>query len=453
VANIELPPSPSGVLPRQELLRLAGHSGGLHVSIYLPTARSGPRTRENPIRLKNLLHKAEEALIAGGIRPTEARGLLEPAHRLEEDYDFWQHQSEGLCLHIAPGIFRQHRLPLQFDELAVVSERFHVRPLLELFTADASFYVLAISMNEVRVFRCGRYSEQELSVVEMPRGMDDALWPDDPEKQRQFRAMRSAQGGETALFYNSEDAQEQLKEQLFRYFRQVDQSLHHLLRNESAPLVVAAVDYLHPIYADANSYSNLLQDGVMGNPEGVHPDELRAKAWELVEPLLQRERLRALERFGSLQGTGRTSSDIGEILRETAKGRVDILFVAHAAVVWARVSPDGQAFEPHAAAEPGDRDLVDLAAVQTLTHGGRIYQLGRTKCRRQARLLRFFDTEGSNGTDQMDETTAAHRLQELRCGVPHRARVGRARPTDAPAPSRRLLLPALRRESRRSAGA
>jgi hypothetical protein len=82
----------SGVLSRQELLRLAGHSGGLQVSIYLPTARSGPRKRESPIRLRNLLHKAEEALIAGGMRPTEARDLLEPAHRLEEDYDFWQHQ-------------------------------------------------------------------------------------------------------------------------------------------------------------------------------------------------------------------------------------------------------------------------------------------------------------------------------------------------------------------------
>jgi len=297
----KLPAQPSGVMSRDELLTLAEHRGGPHVSIYLPMERAGPQTRENPIRLKNLLRNAEEELVAGKMRPTEVRDLLEAARALEDDYQFWQHQAEGLCIYIAPGFFVQHRLPMRFPERVVVANRFHVRPLLELFTGDVYYYVLAISMGDVRVFRCGRYSEQELSVVDMPRSMDDALWPDDPEKQRQFRAMRSGQSGETALLYSPEYAQ-QTKEQLFHYFRQVDQSLHHLLRNESAPLVVAAVDYLHPIYAEANTYRHLLQEGVTGNPEGVQPDELRLKAWQLVEPHVRQARTQALERFQSLQG-------------------------------------------------------------------------------------------------------------------------------------------------------
>jgi hypothetical protein len=230
-------------------------------------------------------------------------------------------------------------------------------------------------MNEVRIFRCGHFSEQELSVAEMPRNMADALWPDDTEKQRQFRTMLSAQAGESAVFHSSEDATQQTKEQIFRYFRQVDQSLHHLLRNANAPLVVAAVDYLHPIYAEANTYRYLLGEGVSGNPEDVQPDELRLKAWQLVEPKVQRARQEALERFQMLQGTGRTSAQITEIAREAARGRVDTLLLARQGVVWASVSADGESFELHETPEPGDEDLMDFAAIRTVTQGGDLYAL------------------------------------------------------------------------------
>jgi hypothetical protein len=340
--------------------------------------RAGPQTRENPIRLKNLVRTAEEELIAGQMRPTLARDLLEPARELEDDSEFWQHHADGLCIHIAPGFYERYWLPLRFPELVVVSDRFHVKPLLELFTGDAYFYLLAISMNDVRVFRCGRYGEQELSVVDMPRSMDDALWPDDPERQQQFRnqpvAQASGKQGEFGVFHGSGDiVEDEIKERLFRYFRQVDQSLHHLLRNESAPLVVVAVDYLHPIYAQANSYRHLLPAGVMGNPESVQPDELRLKAWQLVERQIRQVRQESIGRFESLQGTGRTSAQIDEIAREAARGRIDTLFIARQGAVWARVSAGGETLELHDSQEPGDEDVVDLAAIRTIIQGGHLY--------------------------------------------------------------------------------
>lgn len=358
-------------------MTLALHHGGPHVSIYLATERAGPRTRENPTRLKNLVRSAEEELLAAGMRPTEARDLLEPARALEEDYDFWQHQSEGLCLHIAPGLFTRHLLPLRFEELVIVGDRFHTRPLLELFTEDAYFYLLAISMGDARVFRCSRYSEQELSIEGMPRSMADALWPDDPEKQRQFRTMLAAQSGEMALFHSSEDYQEQTKEQAFRYFRQVDQALHHLLREEAAPLVLAAVEYLQPIYADANTYAHLLPAGVKGNPEDVQPDELRMKAWQVVEPTAKVAQAKAVERFQSLQGTGRTSTRIEEVAREAARGRIDTLIIDREGIAWGHVSPDGETVELHEQPETNDEDVVDFSAIQTLRHGGSVHVLER----------------------------------------------------------------------------
>ena len=41
---------------------------------------------------------------------------------------------------------RIHRLPLAFETLVVVANRFHVKPLLPLFMGNGRFYVLAFSL-------------------------------------------------------------------------------------------------------------------------------------------------------------------------------------------------------------------------------------------------------------------------------------------------------------------
>ena len=63
--------------------------------------RAGVETLQNPVRCKNLLRQAEERLLAGGLRPLQAQELLEPVQQLFADFDFWQHQNDGLALFLA----------------------------------------------------------------------------------------------------------------------------------------------------------------------------------------------------------------------------------------------------------------------------------------------------------------------------------------------------------------
>jgi len=42
---------------------------------------------------------------------------------------FWQHQNAGLALFISEGFFRFYRAEMKF-ELVVVSDRFHLKPLI-----------------------------------------------------------------------------------------------------------------------------------------------------------------------------------------------------------------------------------------------------------------------------------------------------------------------------------
>jgi hypothetical protein len=71
--------------------------------VFLPTHRAGREVEQAPIRLKNLLRQATDALTFDGVRARESDRLLAPLRRLLDDRLFWQYQSDGLALFSRPG--------------------------------------------------------------------------------------------------------------------------------------------------------------------------------------------------------------------------------------------------------------------------------------------------------------------------------------------------------------
>jgi len=366
------------ILNRDELRALTRKTSGLCISIYLPTHRVGRETRQDPLRLKNLLGKAEEHLLAGGLRTPDTKELLKPVQRLLQDGLFWQHQSDGLAIFLSREMFRYYRLPLNFDALVVVTNRFHIKPLLPLFSSDGQFYVLALSQNEVRLLQGTRYSVSEVNLERVPTSLTEALRYDDPEKRRQFHTSTrtpGSRGERPATFHGHGAGSNDAKSNLLRYFHQVDEGLQELLRHEQAPLVLAGVDYLLPIYQEANTYPHLVEGGVEGNPEELNVEELHKYAWAIVRPLFLAAQKEAAARYNKLAGVGseQVSNDLKDIIPAAHQGRVETLFVAVGIQRWGSFSLDTNIVQLHKEAKPSNEDLLDLAAVQTLLNGGTVH--------------------------------------------------------------------------------
>jgi Bacterial archaeo-eukaryotic release factor family 3 len=364
------------LLSGQELEQLIGKPGGPCVSIFLPTHRAGAETRQDPIRLKNLIGEARDLLLAKGLRAAEADVILAPARDLLGDGVFWRHQGDGLAVFLSRETFHHYRLPLRFEELMVVADRYHVKPMLPLLTGDGRFYVLALSLNGVRLLRATRRGTGEVELPGVPGNLADALRHRDPEKQLQFHTGTSGRGdgGRPAVFHGHA-SEEDPKEHALRYFRQVDRGVAELLKGQRSPLLLAGVGYLLPIYREANTYPYLEEEGLTGNPEGLSDEELHERAWEIVQSRFSKTRREATTHYEQLAGTGRTSTDLGEIVPAAYFGRVDILFVALDSRQWGTFDPGTAEVSLHEEAASGDGDLLDCAAVQTLLNGGNVYAL------------------------------------------------------------------------------
>jgi hypothetical protein len=373
------------LLIRDELRTLIDGHAGSHVSIYMPTHQMGEEIQEDPVRLKNLLGQAEEDLSAAGLRTPEAQELLEPALKLVWDGLFWQHQSDGLALFLSAEAFRRYRLPLDFEELVVVSDRFHIKPLLPLLSGDGRFYVLALSQNEVRLLQGTKYSVSEVDLEGVPGSLAEALQYDDPERRLQFHTGTRTPGGKgerPAAFHGHGVASaDDPKSYILRYFHRVDEGLQPLLQGEQAPLVLAGVDYLLPLYREANAYPLLVEGGVEGNPERLSAEELHRRAWDLVQPRFLQAQEEAAARYKQLAGGGseQACNDLAVIVPAAYHGRVETLFVALDIQQWGGFDPETNQVMVHRKAEPGDGDLLDSAAIHTLVNGGTVYAVERKK--------------------------------------------------------------------------
>jgi release factor family 3 len=358
-------------LTRDDLETLVGYSDGPCVSIYLPTHRAGVETLQDPIRLKNLLRKADQDLQGLGQSGHALPALLRPARELLENYEFWQHQSDGLALFLAKDFLRTFRLQLQVPELAIVAEHFHVKPLLADITVNSHFYVLALSQNRTRLFRGTQASLAELAVQDMPGSMSDWSQEEPLERQLQSHSAGNGHGYRTAVIHGQ--GGQNRKEELVAYFHEIDLAVRKQLPYHPGPLILAGVDYLYPLYHRASSITALLDTWISGNPDAMPLHELHKRALAIASAHFSQAQKEACDRYLALWHTQRASNKLSDILPAALHGRIESLLVAVGVQTWGRL--DATTSEAVISESPGagDEDLLNLAAIHTCISGGTVH--------------------------------------------------------------------------------
>jgi hypothetical protein len=376
------------LLSWSEFKTLSESAKDYSVSIYLPTHVAGAEIQQDPILLKNLLGEAKEKLLTMGMPKRDVETTLQEASALLEHDRFWRYQNQGLALFLTQEDTHIYRLPRQFEPMVKIDQRFYLKPLLPFFFDDRYFFILALSQNQVRFFQSTRYQISEIEVEDMPTSLAEALRYDDPEKQLQFHNVSGS--GSQPMYHGNGSSSDGSKDDIQRFLNHVSHGLHPYLADEDAPLVLASVDYLQPIFKTVCKYAHILDQGVTGNPDIIPPDELREAAWPLVAQLIEQSHAEALEQYQTVQGTGQASDRPAQIVSAAHRGQIDTLFLAADAYLCGRIDDASGQVEIHDQPEPEDQDLIDVAAVSTALQGGKVYFLDHESMPNKASAAAIF---------------------------------------------------------------
>jgi hypothetical protein len=366
-------------IPKLDDLKcLLAPQSGHCVSLYFPTHVGGIEGEGDEARLMHLLNRAEADLAAHGLRTPEAREFLAPARALSTDKMFWKARNRSLAVFQSANLFRAFRLPLDLPEAVTIGRRFRIKPLLSLLADNDRFFILALSQNHVRFFTAGKYRAEETPITRMPTSLVEALGEETSDRGEQVHAAASLGSGlgtarkQAAVFHGHGGHRDTAKQELERFFRLVDESLHETLREQQTPLVLAGVDSLLPIYHEVCTYPHVLMKGVPGNFDHASAAELRDRAWPVVEPRLLQDRQKSMLRYREMVGSRLAVCELSDVLAATLAGRVEVLFVDPKYEVNGEYDAGTGNLIPHSSPKVDD-DLVELAVCQTLLKRGTVY--------------------------------------------------------------------------------
>ncbi|MGA6924293.1 MAG: hypothetical protein WBY88_01355 [Desulfosarcina sp.] len=352
------------------------------ISIYMPAEPSAASMEKQRIGFKNLMQRAQTAAQERSPEDGALFEMIDQGWRLlDGDPRFWQYLSDGLAVFIAPGFFKSYRLPVRFEEMISVADRFSVKPLIPLFMADGWFYILALSQNEVRLFSCTRHHLTEIDLNDVPDGIAETLQYDTKQSQLQFHTgTAGGNGGRSAMFHGHGVGTDDKKDDIRRYFQDVNRGLSSILSDSRIPLVLAGVEYLLPIFrAAASPHLWIMDEAITGNPEELRADELQKNAFSIVRPQLEKKQRLAEARYRELAGKGATAAGVQTVVPAAVYGRVETLFVAldqHCPGIFDRNTNQVTVSTND---DPQAQDLLELAVVQTLSNGGAVFAVDRAE--------------------------------------------------------------------------
>lgn len=359
-------------LDKEVFSNLAQQRNGPCISIYLSTHSGGMEVNEKADKhaFRDALQKAQQSLTQQRFEPALILRSLAPASELLNDDDFWRNQSPGLAVFLSPDFGACCQLPVDPGQQTFINTSFLLSPLASLLTDTGYAYVLVLSKHAAKIYRADRFTLLQLDIPELPNGMDDVVHFEEKGGDGVFRSAEGGHGG--ANFHGIGSGRPDDKTNIALYLKEVDRTLHEaLLAKETAPLILAGVDYLLPIYRSVSGYRHICEEYLAGNYEHTNAATLYDHIRERLNALFDKTAQQVMAKY--LDHTSLVNSFPQEVIRAAFEGRVAELYVTKGIAVWGRY--EEKTSEPliHEQEETGDENLADQAVVQTVLHGGKAH--------------------------------------------------------------------------------
>ncbi len=310
------------------LAGLSSPDQGPCLSLYQQTHRHFPENQQDPIQFRNLV-KRLEATLRERYPEAELPKLLKPFEALANDGAFWNHTLDGLAVLASEGVFQALRIPQPVQELVVVADTFHTRPLQRFLQSVDRFQVLALSRDSARFFEGNQYALDEVDLVpEVPGTIEQALGSELTEPHMTVASYAGVGTGSNAMHHGHGGKPDELDIDDERYFRAVDRAvLEHYSRPSGLPLILAALPEHHHLFHRVSQNPFLLEDGIRVHPSSVSPDKFRALAWAVVEPRYHARLDTLVSEFEEARAHGLGSDDVAQVAKAAVAGRVSTLLI------------------------------------------------------------------------------------------------------------------------------
>lgn len=363
----------STLLTNDSLAELASVDQSPCLSLYQPTHRRHPENQQDPIRFRNLV-KELEASLRQKYPEIETRLLIKPFEAIAHDHDFWNHALEGLAVLGGPSLFRVFRLQRPVAELAIVADSFHTKPLRRFLQSVGRYQVLGLSLQKMQFFEGNRDALDEVDPAPgVPRTITEALGAELTDPHKTVASYGGVGGDSLPMHHGHGGRKDEVDNDAERFFRAVDRAvLEHHSRPSGLPLILAALPEHHHLFQKVSHNPFLMAEGLSANPDELTIDELRERAWKVIEPQYQARLATLAAEFAAAKSQGLGSDDLAQVARAAVAGRVASLMIESDRQIAGRLDVATGRIEVADLSNPQVDDLLDDLGELVVKMGGKV---------------------------------------------------------------------------------
>lgn len=296
--------------------------GSPKVSIYMPTHRSMPDAKQDPILFKNFIQQAQREL-----EPKFNRRQWEPIIKsldeLFNDPDFWTHSTESLAVLADEAGVETFRLEQTIPPKMVAGEHFDLVPLLRYYDTVYSGYLIDISRDRVRLYRVNQNGAEEVAEADVIKNFPELFDDLDPEQRMHSGGTRS----DMSVMHGVKAKPEEVEKDRIKYFRYIDDQLKKYVAKDTPVIVAGTSENVAEFksLAKADFYTEQsIEQPFESLEHQQRPQRLRA----ILRPRYRERIAKQLEDFGYQASQGKTVAGLEAVLEQAGQHRIQTLFIS-----------------------------------------------------------------------------------------------------------------------------
>jgi Bacterial archaeo-eukaryotic release factor family 3 len=339
---------------RSELKRLQSHHDYPSISLLAPTHRMAPANQRDRIVVKNLLTEGLNRLYDEFSKRAVAP-LVQNLNKLVKQVD-WDHALDGLALFAGRDVATAIPLPFRVKARVVVDATFATRDLVFTLNRSPRYRVLVLSEKPTRLFEATTNVLTEFTT-------------------KPFPIVHKGAGGASKLPGGQGISQSAVRDESHRqFFREVDDALARIQKEDHLPIVVVGVDRYLAFYQEVTKDPDAIVGLVAGSHDEPKPSALGKMVWPIFKAGMTLKRTRALVRLKEAVSVNRHASGIDQVWRTAYEKRCQTLLVETDFEYPADLSPEGDRLLPYSGRGAAALDdAVDEVIENVLADGGEVF--------------------------------------------------------------------------------
>jgi hypothetical protein len=333
-------------LMNQDLKVINEASSAPMVSIYLST--------EGTWDLKTLIEKWKESLsraeyfLEKDYTKSFINSFMEPLW-LSDCLKHLEHLDKGIAVFYCDKFQGYMRSQTSINDLVVVADSFHIKPLIRIKNNEKGFFLISISMKAIKV------------------------WGESNGHLYHLDTFRNESEYNENINVNTNKS---LTASPREFIAQTAVELNKMLSVYKLPIILAGVSEHLGQMKKFLDHSMILKETIIGNVERAKSDELREKCFELLEPFYRQREIEMVEELNLSVKKNHAITYIEDIAVSAVYGKIKKLFVVENRHLWGSLNKTtGEVFISPRQIDSHDDDILDDICQMVLSKGGEVVVL------------------------------------------------------------------------------